>query len=66
MMLAHQPNDSNPPIYAVDVSVWPRCDAETSPDCSYCYHPSRHSAGQPIVVALAFQWVAQLSLTQDC
>ena len=38
-----------PPIYAVDVSVWPRCDAETSPERGYYYHPSRHSAGQPIV-----------------
>jgi hypothetical protein len=39
----------HPPIYAVDVSVWPRCDAETSPERGYYYHPSRHSAGQPIV-----------------
>ena len=38
-----------PPIYAVDVSVWPRCDAEASPERGYYYHPSRHSAGQPIV-----------------
>ena len=38
-----------PPIYAVDVSVWPRCDAEASPGRGYYYHPSRHSAGQPIV-----------------
>ncbi|MBA2346437.1 MAG: transposase [Rubrobacter sp.] len=38
-----------PPVYAVDVSVWPRCDAECSPQRGYYYHPSRHSAGQPIV-----------------
>jgi hypothetical protein len=38
-----------PPIYAVDDSVWPRCDAEASPERGYYYHPSRHSAGQPIV-----------------
>src|SRR3712207_2448806 len=37
----------DPPIYAVDVSVWPRCDGETSPERGYYYHPSRHSAGQP-------------------
>ena len=42
-----------PPIYAVDVSVWPRCDAETSPERGYYYHPSSHSAGQPIVAGWA-------------
>src|SRR5215212_3630123 len=31
------------PVYAVDVSVWPRCDAETSPGRGFSYHPSRHS-----------------------
>src|SRR5687768_14772197 len=35
-------------VYAVDTSVWPRCDAECSPERGYYYHPSRHSAGQPI------------------
>jgi len=35
--------------YAVDASVWPRCDAETSPDRGYYHHPYRHSHGQPIV-----------------
>ena len=30
----------DPLIYAVDVSVWPRCDAETSPERGYYYHPS--------------------------
>jgi len=37
------------PVYAVDVSVWPRCDAESSPERGFYYHPSRHSSGQPIV-----------------
>ncbi len=36
-------------VYAVDISVWPRCDAEASPERGFYYHPSRHSAGQPIV-----------------
>jgi hypothetical protein len=49
----------------VDTSVWPRCDAETSPERGYYHHASRHSAGQPIVAGWAFQWVAQLSLTRD-
>ncbi len=52
-------------IYAVDVSVWPRCDAEASPERGYYFHPSRHSAGQPIVAGWAYQWVAQLALSRD-
>ena len=64
-LLARHPLGTGPPIYAVDVSVWPRCDAETSPDRGYYYHPSRHSAGQPIVAGWAYQWVAQLGLTRD-
>jgi hypothetical protein len=54
-----------PPIYAVDVSVWPRCDAEASPERGYYYHPSRHSAGQPIVAGWAYQLVAQLGFDRD-
>src|SRR5215203_4850851 len=53
------------PVYAVDVSVWSRCDAEASPDRGYYYHPSRHSAGQPIVAGWAYQWIAQLSFERD-
>jgi hypothetical protein len=41
-------------VYAVDRSPWPRCDAETSPDRGYYYHPSRHSAGQPIVAGWCY------------
>jgi hypothetical protein len=54
-----------PAVYAVDLSVWPRCDAEASPQRGFYYHPSRHSAGQPIVAGWAYQWLAQLSFTQD-
>jgi hypothetical protein len=64
-LLARHPLVAETRIYAVDVSVWPRCDAETSPDRGYYYHPSRHSAGQPIVAGWAYQWVAQLDLTRD-
>jgi hypothetical protein len=56
---------SGPAIYGVDTSVWPRCDAETSPGRGFYHHSSRHSAGQPIVAGWSFQWVAQLSLTRD-
>lgn len=59
------PATNVPPVYAVDVSVWPRCDAEASAGRGFYYHPSRHSAGQPIVAGWAYQWVAQLSFIRD-
>ena len=40
-------------------------DAETSPERGYLYHPSRHSAGQPIVAGWAYQLVAGLSFERD-
>jgi hypothetical protein len=52
-------------VYAVDQSVWPRCDAEASPGRGYYYHPSRHSAGQPIVAGWAYQLVAKLGISRD-
>jgi len=52
-------------VFAVDVTTWPRCDAECSPERGYYYHPSRHSAGQPIIAGWAYQWIAQLSLDRD-
>ncbi len=52
-------------VYAVDVSVWPRCDAESSPERGYYYHPSRHSAGQPIVAGWAYQFIARLGFERD-
>ncbi len=52
-------------VYAVDVSVWPRCDAESSPERGYYYHPSRHSAGQPIVAGWAYQWIVQLGFARE-
>ena len=63
--VATHPLASGRPIYAVDVSVWPRCDAEASPERGFYYHPSRHSAGQPIVAGWAYQWLAQLSFERD-
>jgi DDE superfamily endonuclease len=49
---------------AVDVTTWPRCDAECSPQRGY-YHPSRHSAGQPIIAGWAYQWICQLGFDRD-
>jgi hypothetical protein len=57
--------DANPLVFAVDVTTWPRCDAECSPERGYYYHPSRHSAGQPIIAGWAFQWIAQLGFERD-
>jgi hypothetical protein len=53
------------PVYAVDASVWPRCDAQTSPDRGHYYHPPRHSAGGPIVAGWAYQFVAQLNFVHE-
>jgi len=64
-LLARHPLADGQPIYAVDVSVWARCDAETSPQRGYYYHPSRHSAGQPIVAGWAYQWINQLGFAPD-
>src|SRR5919204_1959002 len=58
--LARHPLAGALPAFAVDVSVVARCDAETSPGRAYYHHPSRHSAGQPIVAGWAYSWVAQL------
>jgi hypothetical protein len=57
--------DADPLVFAVDVTTWPRCDAECSPCRGYYYHPSRHSAGQPIIAGWAFQWICQLSFDRD-
>jgi hypothetical protein len=45
--------------YAVDASVWPRCDAETSPERGSYPHPYRHSHGQPIVAGWNYSWLVQ-------
>ena len=67
-LLARHPlagTEGEPFVYAVDTSVWPRCDAEASPERGYYYHPSRHSAGQPIVAGWAYQLVAQLNFVRE-
>jgi hypothetical protein len=52
-------------VSALDTSVWPRDDAETSPERGDSYSASRHSAGQPIVAGWSagwsYGWLAQLS-----
>ncbi len=65
LVVRHPLAGRQPPIYAVDVSVWPRSDAETSPERGFYYHPSRHSAGQPIVAGWAYQWIAQIGFARE-
>jgi SAM-dependent methyltransferase len=53
------------PVFAVDASTWARCDAECSPGRGFYYSPTRHSAGQPIVVGWCYSWIAQLGFNRD-
>jgi hypothetical protein len=64
-VLSRHPLTGGEPIYAVDVTVWPRCDAETSPQRALYYHASRHSAGQPIVAGWAYSWIAQVGFARE-
>jgi DDE superfamily endonuclease len=48
-LVAGYPLDDGQPVYALDTSVWPRDDAETSPGRGHYFSASRQSAGQPIV-----------------
>jgi hypothetical protein len=71
LLLACRPVDGQL-VFAVDDSTRVRSDAECSPQRGFYYHPSRHSAGQPIVVdghisgspaGLAHDsWTAQMDL----
>jgi hypothetical protein len=58
-LVAEQPLETTTAWYAVDASVWPRCDAETSPDRGYYHHHTRHSNGQPIVAGWNYSWLVQ-------
>jgi hypothetical protein len=64
-LLASSLPPTGPLVFAVDVTTWPRCAAECSPERGYYYHPSRHSAGQPIIAGWAWQWIAQVSFDRD-
>jgi hypothetical protein len=58
-LVAEYPLETPTTWYAVDASVWPRCDAETSPERGYYHHHSRHSHGQPIVAGWNYSWLVQ-------
>jgi hypothetical protein len=64
VLAAHAPEVTGP-VFAVDASSWPRCDAECSPGRGFYYSPTRHSAGQPIVAGWCYSWIAQLGFDHD-
>jgi hypothetical protein len=64
VLAAHRPTDW-PADFAVDVTTWARCDAECSRGRGFYYHPSRHSAGQPIVAGWRYLWTVGLSAASD-
>src|SRR3954447_21691448 len=53
------------PDFAVDTTVWTRGGAECSPGRGFYHHPSRHSAGQPIVAGWCYSWLVGLSPGSD-
>jgi hypothetical protein len=65
-LLVRQPMPDGPPLYAVDVSVWPRPGATTSPERGYQDHSPRRRDGQdPIAPGWASQWLTRLSWDRD-
>jgi hypothetical protein len=64
-LVGRYPLDDGQPVYALDTSVWPRGDAETSPSRGFYFSPSRQSAGQPIAAGWSYAWLAQVSFTRD-
>jgi hypothetical protein len=64
LLASHLP-PADPLVFAVDVTTWPRCDAECSPERGYYYHPSRHSAGRPIIAGWAYQCIAHVNFAHD-
>src|SRR5215218_2860466 len=64
-LVARYPLDDGQPIFALDTSIWPRDDAETSPARGHYFSSARQSAGKPIVTGWSYAWLAQLSFTHD-
>jgi hypothetical protein len=59
-LVAEHPLETSIAWYAIDASVWPRCDAETSPQRGYYHHSTRQSHGQPIVAGWNYSWLVQV------
>jgi hypothetical protein len=59
-LVAAQPLETSTTWYAIDASVWARCDAETSQERGYYHHHTRQSHGQPIVAGWDYSWLVQI------
>jgi hypothetical protein len=64
LLAAHRPADW-PAVFAVDTTTWARNDAACSPGRGFYYHPSRHSAGQPIVAGWCYSLIVGLGWPAD-
>ena len=62
-LLLRQPVPEGPPVSAVDVRVWPRADAATSPERGSRYHSPRRrrAGGDPVGPGWTSQWLVRLS-----
>src|SRR5258708_1995732 len=59
-LAASYPLEPQTTWFAVDASVWPRCDAETSPERGSSHQPYRQSHGQPMVAGWNSSWLVQV------
>ena len=59
-VVATHPLETPTAWYAVDASVWPRNDADTSPERGYYYHHTRHSHDESIIAGWNSSWLVQL------
>jgi len=64
-LLLAPPRFPGPPVFAVDVSVWPRRAAETSPERAFHSSSPCRRTGSAIVRGGASQWVAPRSPERD-
>jgi hypothetical protein len=64
LLVRHRPAHW-PTVFAVDTSSWPRDDAECSPERGFYHHPSRHSAGKPIVAGWNYSFIAQVNFEKS-
>src|SRR5260370_32835801 len=58
-LAASYPLEPQTTWFAVDASVWPRCDAETSPERGSSHQPYRQSHGQPMVAGWDSSWLVE-------
>ena len=61
-VVATHPLETPTAWYAVDASVWPRNDADTSAERGYYYHHTRHSHDESIIAGWNSSWLVQLPL----